>query len=74
MPSPLLCSPAGLELPRMVSSTKTTISPTIQNLARQVLGEMTKLVKIAQIDPNFFQHSHDTSSNTLAKIHDYSIS
>jgi hypothetical protein len=37
-----------------VSNPKRAISPPNSNLACQVLGEMPKLVKIAQIDPNFF--------------------
>jgi hypothetical protein len=57
-----------------VSSTQIDISPSIQNPARQVLGEMPKPAKLAQIDPKFFQHLHDTSSNTFAKFHTNSIS
>jgi hypothetical protein len=32
-------------------------------------GEMPKPLKFAQIDPKFFQHLHDTSSNIFAKFH-----
>jgi hypothetical protein len=57
-----------------VSSTKIAISLLFKNLTRHVFGEMPKPVKIAQIDPNFFQHTHATTSNSLAKFHAYPIS
>jgi hypothetical protein len=34
-----------------------------------VLGEMPKLAKLAPIEPKFFRHLHNTSSNILAKFH-----
>jgi hypothetical protein len=51
-------SPTGIELPREGFTLKITISPPIQNPAHQVLGEMHKPAKQAQIDPNFFQLLH----------------
>jgi hypothetical protein len=45
------------------------ISPKFQYPTLQVLGEMPKPAKIAQIDPRFFQHLQDTSSNIFAKFH-----
>jgi hypothetical protein len=52
---------------------KTVISPPLQNPARQVLGDMPKLAKRAQIDPNFFQHTPATTSTSHAKFHTYTI-
>jgi hypothetical protein len=57
-----------------VSNPKTTISPPIQNSAHQMLSEMPKPVKIAQIDTNFFQHTPATTSTPHAKFHAYPIS
>jgi hypothetical protein len=45
-----------------------------QNLAHHVLGEMPKPAKIAQIDPNFFQHTPTTTSTSHVKFHAYPIS
>jgi hypothetical protein len=47
-------SRAGIVLRREVLAPKTVISPLLQNPTHQVLGEMPKLAKRAQIDPNFF--------------------
>jgi hypothetical protein len=52
-----------------VSNPKIANLPKFHNPARQVLGEMHKLAKFSQIDPRFFQHLHDTSSNIFAKFH-----
>jgi hypothetical protein len=57
-----------------VSSSLIAISPSILLPARQVLGEMPKPLKFAQIGPRFFQHLHATSSNTFSKFHAYLIS
>jgi hypothetical protein len=57
-----------------VSSTEIAISPKCQNPARHLLGEIPKPLKFAQIDPNFFRHLHDTSSNIFAKFHANPIS
>jgi hypothetical protein len=48
---------------------KQAISPSFQNPARHLLGEMPKPHKLAQINPRFFQHFHDTLSNIFAKFH-----
>jgi hypothetical protein len=45
------------------------ISPLPSQPARQVLSEMPKPAKLAQIDHRFFQHLHDTLSNIFAKFH-----
>jgi hypothetical protein len=57
-----------------VSNPKIAIPPPIQNLARQVFGEMHKPVKQAQIDPNFFQQTLATTSTSHTKFHAYPIS
>jgi hypothetical protein len=49
--------------PQIVISLKT------QTLARRMFGEMPKPLKFAQINPRFFQHLHDTSSNIFVKFH-----
>jgi hypothetical protein len=54
--------------PQIVISLKT------QTLARHMFGEMPKPLKFAQIDPRFFQHLHDTSSNIFVKFHANPIS
>jgi hypothetical protein len=45
---------AGIELPREGFTPKIAISPSFQKPTHYVFGEMSKPVKIAQIDPNFF--------------------
>jgi hypothetical protein len=51
-----------------VLNSKIVISPPNLNLAHQVLDEMPKPVKLAQIDPNFFQHTPATTSTSYVKI------
>jgi hypothetical protein len=59
---------------REVLNSKIHISPPNPNLTRQMFGEMPKPVKIAQIDPNFFQHTPANTSTSHAKFHAYPIS
>jgi hypothetical protein len=69
-----LCFSAGFELPRegfIHSNSHFTLN---SKPARHVFREIPKPVKIAQIDPNFLQHPPATTSNSLAKFHNYSIS
>jgi hypothetical protein len=74
-----MCACVSPELPCRFPSfwevfhSKIVVSPSFKKPARQVLGEMHKLVKIAQIDPNFFQHTPTTVSTSHAKFHTYLI-
>jgi hypothetical protein len=70
-----LCFPMQVHLSLWeVSNHKIAISPQTQYPARQVLGEMPQSTKFAQINPRFFQHLHDTSSNIFPNFHANSIS
>jgi hypothetical protein len=72
-----LCVPiASLQVPLSfweVFHSKIVVSPSFDKPTRQVLGEMHKPVKIAQIDPNFLQHTPATVSTSHAKFHTYPI-
>jgi hypothetical protein len=45
------------------------ISPKCQNPTHHLLDAMPKPLKFDQINPKFFRHLHDTTSNIFAKFH-----
>jgi hypothetical protein len=57
-----------------VSLPQMAISPKTKNPARHMLGEMPKPAKNAPINPKFFRHLHNISSNIFAKFHANPIS